>query len=123
MSRGRYSSRYLSAGVLPVYQTGAKQVLAGAGAVNVTSTLTEFESTGAAEALTLADGSEVGQIKTVVHNVDGGSGVLTPANFVDGATITFTTLAEAWTGMWTAAGWVTIDMRAGITGTAFPAIA
>ena len=122
MSRGRYSERYTdsSAGVPPVYQTGAAQALSGAGAVTVTETLTNFTSTGAAEALTLADGGTLGQLKTVTHVVDGGSGVLTPANFVDGATITFTGAAESWTGMWTAAGWVTVSITGGA---AVPAIA
>jgi len=125
MSRGRYSDRYTdpSAGVPPVYPTGAAQAITGAGAVTITEVLTKFTSDGAAQALTLADGHTVGQIKTVVHYVDGGSGVLTPANFVDGATVTFTVLGESWTGMWTAAGWTTVAESAGIVGTAFPATA
>jgi hypothetical protein len=71
--------------------------------------------------LTLADGHTIGQIKTVIHDVDGGSGVMTPTNFVDGSTVTFTTLGESWTGMWTAAGSITVDM--GFSATALPAIA
>jgi hypothetical protein len=122
VSRGRYSERYTdpSVGVPPVYQTGAAQDITGAGAVTTDQTLTNFTSDGAAQALTLADGGTIGQIKVVTHVVDGGSGVLTPANFVDGSTITFTGAAESWTGMWTAAGWVTIGLSGGA---AVPAIA
>ena len=122
MSRGRYSERYTdsSAGVPPTYQTGAAQAITGAGAVTTTETLTNFTSDGAAQALTLADGDTIGQLKIVTHVSDGGSGVLTPANFVDGSTITFTGVAESWTGMWTAAGWVTVGISGGA---AVPAIA
>ena len=125
MSEGRYRARYVDStvGINAIYPTGAAQAITGAGAVTLIGVLTEFTSDGAAQALTLADGNEVGQMKTVIHIVDGGSGVLTPANFVDGTDITFTTLGESWTGMWTVAGWVTIARSAGIVGSAYPAIA
>ena len=125
MSEGRYRARYVDSGIgiNAIYPTGAAQAISGAGAVTLTGVFTEFTSTGAGDALTLADGSEIGQMKTVTHIVDGGSGVLTPATFVDGTTITFTTIGESWTGMWTVAGWVTISRTAGIVGSAYPAIA
>jgi hypothetical protein len=107
-------------GINAIFPTGAAQAITGAGAVTVTEVLTNFTSDGAAQALTMADGTEIGQIKTVTHVADGGSGVLTPATFVDGTTITFTGAAESWTGMWTAAGWVTIALSGGA---AVPAIA
>ena len=47
------------------------QSLSGAGAVNVTTVVTEYTSTGAAQALTLANGT-VGQIKEIIHNEDSG---------------------------------------------------
>jgi hypothetical protein len=107
-------------GINAIYPTGAAQAISGAGAVTLTEVLTNFTSTGVDDALTLADGSEIGQIKTVTHVVDGGSGVLTPANFVDGTDVTFTGAAESWTGMWTAAGWTTVALSGGA---AVPAIA
>ena len=124
MSRGRYSSRYTdpSAGVLPVYPTGAKQALSGAGALSLTSVLTEFTSTGT-DTLTLADGLEIGQIKKVTHVADGGSGAITPTNFVDGTTVTLAVVGESWTGMWTSAGWVTVDVGASIIGSSYPVTA
>lgn len=122
MSEGRYRARYVdsSVGINAIYPTGAAQAITGAGAVTLTEVSTFFTSDGVAQALTLADGLEIGQVKTVTHVADGGSGVLTPATFVDGTTITFTGAAESWTGMWTAAGWVTIGLSGGA---AVPAIA
>jgi len=59
--------------------TGSYDEMTGPGAVSILTETTYFTSTGA-NALTLADGIE-GQIKRLVHAVDGGSAVLTPANF------------------------------------------
>jgi hypothetical protein len=59
---------------------GAVQLLSGAGAINLTTRTTLFTSTGASQALTLADGTGVVPIgfrKRVMHYVDGGSGVFT----------------------------------------------
>ena len=107
----RYQERYNAAvhDVIPSISAEAAQAITGAGAVLVTMYQTNFTSDGAAQALTLADGSSVGQLKRVTHAVDGGSGVLTPVTFVDGTTITFTAVSESWTGIWTAAGWLTIS--------------
>jgi hypothetical protein len=77
----------------PILMNQSAQSLSGAGAVNVTSQVTNFTSTGAAEALTLANGT-AGQIKTIIHIVDGGSGVLTPTTFTGGSTITFTNAGD-----------------------------
>jgi len=53
------------------------QSLSGAGAVDITNAFTNLTSTGAAQALTLANGT-LGEIKIISHAVDGGSAVLTP---------------------------------------------
>lgn len=53
------------------------QRLSGAGAVTLTEPTTRCTSTGASQALTLADGRVIGQRKRIVHAVDGGSVVLT----------------------------------------------
>ena len=53
------------------------QRLSGAGAVSLTVPTTRCTSTGATQALTLADGKIIGQRKRIVHAVDGGSVVLT----------------------------------------------
>jgi hypothetical protein len=73
---------------------GSIQILSGAGAISLATTTTKFTSTGVAQALTLANGT-TGQIKTIVHFVDGGSGVLTPTNLGNGTTITFTNVGDS----------------------------
>jgi hypothetical protein len=80
------------------------QSLSGAGAVNVTDMLTSLTSTGSAQALTLANGT-AGQIKIIVHAVDGGSAVLTPTTKIGFSTITFTGVGESASLVYTAAGW------------------
>lgn len=80
------------------------QTLSGAGAVDVTNTLTSLTTTGAAQALTLANGT-VGQVKIIVHAVDGGSAVLTPTTKIGFSTITFTNVGESASLVYTSAGW------------------
>lgn len=82
----------------------SNQALSGAGAVNVTDMLTSLTTTGATQALTLANGT-VGQIKIIAHVVDGGSAVLTPTTAIGFTTITFTGVGESATLVYTAAGW------------------
>ena len=87
------------------------QALSGAGAVNLTTGSTAFTSTGASQALTLADGTN-GQIKTIVHVVDGGSGVLTPTTKSGYTTITFTNVGDSVTlQFFTTAGWCIVGIR------------
>lgn len=91
----------------------AHQSLSGPGAINLTTRTTLFTSTGVGDALTLANGSVVGQRKRVTHVVDGGSGAITHngttinlANSV--AAITFSNKGE-WVELeWSAAGWVVV---------------
>lgn len=105
------------------YPTGANQALSGAGAVNVTAFLTRFTSTGAAQALTLANGTQIGQMKKIAHVVDGGSGVLTPTSLSGGTTITFTTVGEFATLLWNGAAWVAIELGNTATPGTLPALA
>ena len=67
--------------------------LSGAGAIPITTSLVKFTSTGGAQALTLANGVD-GQRLTIVHDVDGGSGVLTPTTKTGFSTVTFTNVGE-----------------------------
>jgi hypothetical protein len=107
----------------PWVPSGAIQALSGAGAVNVTSYLTNFTSTGAAQALTLAAGVRVGQLKKIKHIVDGGSGVLTPVAITGGTTITFTSIGEFAILQWNGAAWVMIDSGNDVGGASLPALA
>jgi len=100
----------------PVYLDAANQSLTGAGVINITSSLTLWTSSGAAQAITLANGTITGQMKTVVHAVDGGDGVLTPATFEDGTDVTFTNVGESWTGIWTGTTWRTVNVVGAVIG-------
>lgn len=89
---------------------GTVQSLSGAGAVNTTQLATELTSTGGAQALTLANGT-AGQIKTIVHGVDGGSMVLTPTTKTGFTTITFTNAGEGVTLQYfTTRGWMIVGL-------------
>lgn len=93
---------------------GTVQRLSGAGAVNLTTLTTALTSTGADQALTLANGVD-GQIKTIVHDVDGGSAVLTPATKTGFTTVTFTNAGDTVTLQYLATrGWFIIGSR-GVT--------
>lgn len=93
--------------------TGGVQALSGAGAVNVTDLITSLTTTGATQALTLANGV-TGQLKTVVHTVDGGSAVLTPTTKIGFSTITFTAVGESATLVYTAAGWAIVALNGAV---------
>jgi len=89
------------------------QSLSGAGAVNLTDMMTSLTTTGASQALTLANGT-VGQIKIITHTVDGGSAVLTPTTKIGFSTVTFTNVGDTVMMIYTAAGWAIIGSR-GVT--------
>jgi hypothetical protein len=76
---------------------GSVQALSGPGAVNVTTVTTAFTSTGTGDALTLSDGV-AGQLKSIVYVAEtagADTGVLTPSNFGNGTTITFTNVGDS----------------------------
>ena len=89
------------------------QSLSGAGAVDITNAYTNLTTTGASQALTLADGA-LGEIKVIAHAVDGGSAVLTPTTKIGFSTITFTAVGDTATLVYTSAGWAIIGSR-GVT--------
>ena len=91
----------LPGGFLRFSQT--PQTLTGAGAVDVTSSITWIVTTGV-NALTLADGVE-GQTKMIVMKTDAGNGTLTPANFAQGTTITFDAVGDSVSLLFTNSGW------------------
>lgn len=92
-------------GAAKVLGFGAPQALSGAGACNVTTIATLFTSTGAAQALTLADGTRAGQIKFIAHVVDGGSGVLTPTTKTGFSTVTLTNVNDWAALIWSGSAW------------------
>lgn len=106
-----YTTTTVLVDVDPIYGTAIESVgeqdLSGAGAIDPTKSLIRFTSTGAGQALTLADWTGRGNPEfTILHVVDGGSGVLTAGgalHLTTGvATITLTNRWEwvrlRWTG-------------------------
>jgi hypothetical protein len=88
------------------------QALSGPGAVNVTSYQTRFTSTGTGNALTLADGVQVGQLKKISYIAEGAggdTGVLTPTNPFGFATITFNAIGDYAVLFWAGSVWIAID--------------
>lgn len=79
----------------------------GAGAIDVTSLVTEIVTTGA-NALTLADGTD-GQIKILAMKTDGGDGTLTPATKTGFTTITFNDAGDGCVLVFTTTtGWICV---------------
>lgn len=89
------------------------QSLSGAGAVDITNAYTNLTTTGAAQALTLANGT-LGEMKVISHAVDGGSAVLTPTTKIGFSTITFTAVGDSVMLVYTSAGWAIVGSR-GVT--------
>ena len=91
---------------------GAVQSLTGPGAVNLTDPITTISATGAADAVTLADGV-AGQLKIVVYAAEtagGDSAVLTPATRAGYASITFAAVGDSATLVYTAVGWAVVGL-------------
>ena len=108
-------------GALPVANggtgaSGTVQSLSGAGAVNITSLATAFTSTGAGNALTLADGAQ-GQIKTIIYVAEaagGDTGVLTPTNLGSATTITFNAVGDSVTLQFAGTDWWVVGFRGAV---------
>ncbi len=108
--------------IVPLVPMAAPQSLSGAGAVNITTFLTKVTTTGA-DALTLADGAVVGQLKKVQMIVDGGDGTLTPTNLAGGTTITFADVGDVAILCWNGTDWVAIELTNDADGVTAPVLA
>ena len=84
------------------------QALSGAGAINLTTAVTAWTTTGA-QAGSLADGAQ-GQIKIISLVADGGDGTLTPTTRNGYATITFADAGDTVILMWMTQGWTVIGL-------------
>lgn len=85
---------------------GTAQSLSGAGAVDITSAITELTSTGV-NALTLADGA-IGQEKTIIMVVDAGDATLTPTNALGYSTILFADAGDSVLLKFRTGGWAIV---------------
>lgn len=107
---------------VPFIPAAAAQSLSGAGAVNITTWLTKWTTTGS-NAATLADSTCVGQIKKIQMIVDAGDGVLTPSNLASGTTITFADVGDYAILMWNGTDWVAIELGNDADGVTAPVLA
>ena len=71
--------------IFPLIPDKIRETKSGAGAVSVDAYVTELTA-GGAVAITLADGSKVGQLKKVILDDSAGIATITPATFADGDT-------------------------------------
>lgn len=104
----------VTAAKLAAVLCGAPTTRSGPGAIPITAPTCLVTTTGTGDALTIADGAHTGQRLTLVHVVDGGTGVITQTTGAKLtaaiATITLTnaydTLTLEWSGtVWNPVGW------------------
>ena len=93
---------------------GTVQALSGAGAVDITSLITQVTTTGSNQALTLANGAN-GQLKIVTMVADGGDGILTPSSFANGTNITFNDIGDSAILVYNATGGWAVVGSTGVT--------
>ena len=91
--------------------TGGVEQISAAGAVDIVNLVSEVTSGAGALALTLADGTTVGQMKIITMVVDGGgTATVTPATFANGTSMAFAdvndTVMLAWANT---IGWVIVS--------------
>ena len=92
---------------------GSPQTLTNAGAINATTTLTTISNEAGAFALTIADGSYVGQLKLVVCT--SAAGTSTISNNVKAGTIAFSEPGHTALLMWYNSDWWMIGGTATVT--------
>lgn len=112
-SAGALTSGGFYAGFYPA--VAADDIAAGTGgAISVANALTTINTDAGGDAFTLADGTVVGQIKNIQLVADGGgNAVITPANFLDGTTITFADAGDSCSLLWNGSNWVLIANNGG----------
>lgn len=106
----------------PVVPIAAQQALSGAGAVNITTFYTAWTTTGA-NAGTLADGAQKGQLKKIQMVADAGDGTLTPSNLSGGTTITFADVGDYALLMFDGTNWVALELGNDADGVTAPVLA
>ena len=83
-------------------------------ALSITHALTLLGSSGTDTATTIADGTVIGQLKVIVHDVDGGNSIVAVTDALGFADIDFVTAGDTAMLMWTGTtGWAllgTADM-------------
>ena len=79
-------------------------------AVGITTALTLLASSGTDTATTLADGTVIGQLKVIVHDVDGGNSILAVTDALGFADLDFVDDGDTAMLMWTGTtGWALLS--------------
>ena len=79
-------------------------------AVGITTALTLLASSGTDTATTIADGTVIGQIKIIVHDVDGGNSILAVTDALGFADLDFVNDGDTAMLMWTGTtGWALLS--------------
>ena len=79
-------------------------------AVGITTAVTLLASSGSNTATTLADGTVIGQIKIIVHDVDGGNSILAVTDALGFADLDFVNDGDTAMLMWTGTtGWALLS--------------
>jgi hypothetical protein len=91
--------------------TGGVEQISAAGAVDIVNLVSEVTSGAGALALTLADGTTVGQMKIITMVVDGGgTATVTPDNFANGTSMAFADVNDTVCLVWAnTIGWVIVS--------------
>ena len=91
--------------------TGGVQALSGAGAADITNLVTELTTGAGAAAVTLANGTTVGQMKIITMVVDGGgTATVTPTTFANGTSMAFADVNDTVCLVWASTiGWVIVS--------------
>jgi len=98
-------------------QVAQNNITAGTGgAIIVTNYLTTINTDAGGDAFTLANGTQIGQMKKILLVVDGGGdGVVTPATaFAGGTTATFNDAGDYLILQWSGTAWVVLE-NSGVT--------
>ena len=77
-------------------------------AISITTALTLLQTAGS-NATTLADGTVVGQLKIIVHDTDGGTTELTPADPLGYIDLDFVELGDSAMLMWIGTKWAALS--------------
>jgi len=79
-------------------------------AIGITTALTLLASSGGQTATTLADGTVIGQLKVIVHDVDGGNSILAVTDALGFADLDFVDDGDTAMLMWTGTtGWALLS--------------
>ena len=105
---GGATANSMCAGCYPV--VASNNITAGTGgAILVTNYFTTINTDAGGDAFTLANGTQIGQLKLIRLVADGGgNGVITPTSLSGGTTVTFDDAGDEAELLWNGTAWVLI---------------